>query len=68
MDFDARKIFIKVEELLNNRLASSLIFITKEKIQGNINYDFKSVLLNSDVQESFRKAFLKKISNLEKSD
>jgi len=67
MTFDQNKIFGEAEKLLAEDLVSSLIFITREKTKEGMNYDFKRVLLNKDVQDSFRKSFLNTISKINKN-
>lgn len=66
MTFDANKTFQETEKLLSGDLASSLVFITRDKENQN-GYAFKKVLLNDNLQESFRKSFLGKISSINKN-
>jgi len=65
--FNQNTVFEGTEQLLLENLSATLIFITREKSEKSITYNFKKVLLNQEIQDNFRKSFLGKIKRIKKS-
>lgn len=66
-EFNQEKIFEETNKLLSENLSATLIFITRNKSEETITYNFQKVLLSQDIQDSFRKSFLGKVSRIKKS-
>ena len=66
-EFNQDVVFKGTETLLSDNLSATLIFITREKSEESITYNFNKVLLNQEVQDNFRKSFLGKIKRIRHS-
>ncbi len=67
VEFNQETMFQGIEQLLSENLSATLIFITREKSDTGIIYNFRKVLLNQEVQDNFRKSFLGKAKRIKKS-